>query len=136
MKKEKETGFSGFLDGYKASNIASSSSSVEYIFREMKHAIEDILISQRSKNAPDQLISYLTQLSSVLSESHANVFQRAVSCGEILKTILLISKQYGDPSALLSEEKMKLLVYHYLDFAEISEDKTVRDLAISIGEMF
>jgi hypothetical protein len=37
---------------------------------------------------------------------------------------------------LLAEEKMKQFIYHYLEFAELSEDRTVGDLAISIGEMF
>ncbi len=134
--KVKSTGFAGFLDGYKARNIAASASSVTYHFGEKKNAVTDILASQRSKNAPEELLASLNRLSQVLSDKLGDFLSAAVSCGEVLKTILLMSKQNGDPTALLAEEKMKRLVYHYLEFAELSEDKTVRDLAITIAEVF
>lgn len=134
MKKE-STGLAGFLDGYKARNIAVSASSVTYHFSEMRNSVFGMLASQQAKSAPEDLIEYIHRLSHILA-TQENTLTVAISFGETLKTIILMAKQADDPSELLREEKMKRLIYHYLEFAELSEDKTVGDLAISIAEMF
>jgi len=141
--KDKSTGFSGFLDGYKARNIAASASSMMYHFEEMRSALDDILASQRSKGAPPELTQLLSELFSRVSQALSLLSARqeeflsvAVSCGEILRKIRLMSKQSGDATGLLAEEKMRPLVYHYLEFAELSGDKSITDLAISIAEIF
>jgi hypothetical protein len=132
----KPTAFAGFLDGYKARNIAVSTSSVTYHFEEMRNATTDILSAQRLKNAPKELLARLDHLAKMLSPTQDDFLSLAISCGEELKTILLISKENGDPTELLKEVKMKRLVYHYLEFAELSEDKQIGDLAIAIAEIF
>jgi hypothetical protein len=132
----KPTAFAGFLDGYKARNIAAATASVTYHFEAMRNATIDILSSQRLKDAPKELLETLNRLSQMFSPTQDDFLSSAISCGEALRTILLISKQNGDPSKLLKEEKMKRLVYHYLEFAELSEDKTIGDLAIAIAEIF
>jgi len=139
QKKSSEnntSGFAGFLDGYKAHNIAVSTSTVNFHFEEIKNAIEDICVSQHNKNAPDELIALLERLRILMNQPSDNIIPIAVSIGETIKTILFISKKTGDPSSLYSEERMKRLIYHYLELAELVEDKTVSDLAISIGELY
>jgi hypothetical protein len=133
---EKSTGFAGFLDGFKARNIAVSASSVTYHFDEMRSAVSVIITSQRSKNVSNEILDLLDKLDKTLSNNQQDLLSMAISCGELLKTMLMISKQSGDPSKLLSEDKMKRLIYHYLEFAEITEDKIVGDLAIEIAEIF
>jgi hypothetical protein len=132
----KPTALAGFLNGYKARNIAASMSSVTYHFTEMRNAIVNILASQHEKNAAVELVDTLGRLSQMLSSKQDDILSSAISFGEELKTILLISKENGDPTGLLQEEKLKRIIYHYLEFAELSEDTKVRDLAIAIAEIF
>lgn len=134
--KDKSSGFAGFLDGYKARNISASVSSIRYHFEEMKSAASDTLASQRLKNASTELLESLERISLLFSDDKGDFISTAISCGEILKKTILIARENGDPTGLLNEEKIKRFFYHYLEFAELSEDKALRDLAISVGDIF
>ena len=132
----KQHGFAGFLDGFKARNIATSASSVSFQFGEMKESASELLDSQRANSAPQESILLLERLIQAITSSPEDFLATGVICGEAIKTLLLISKNNGDPSKLLSEIKMKRLVFHFLEFAELSGDKSIGDLAITIGELF
>lgn len=134
--KDKSTVFAGFVDGYKARNIATSTSSIKYHFDEIKSSVPDIIAAQRNKGAPVDLIQYLDRLEKILSVNITDFLSVAISCGEVLKTIIIIAKQNLDQSGILTDEKMKRIVYHYLEVAELSGDKTIGDLAIMIAENF
>lgn len=41
-----------------------------------------------------------------------------IGSAEIIKIVLNIAKQTGDPGELLKEEKLKALIYNYLEYAE------------------
>lgn len=131
-KRKAMSRLSGFIDGYKASNIASLESSIKYHFGEIKEKIQSIISSE---GANKELLNSLKKAHSILDESDLDYFDKLIQFGEALKTTILVIKT-EHLAEKLNDPRMKMIVYHYLELAEKIEDKRINTLAIAIGESF
>lgn len=123
---------SGFIDGYKASNIASLESSIKYHFGEIKEKIQSII---SSNEANKEFLNSLEKAYKILDDSDLDYFDKLIQFGETFKTTILMIKT-ENLAEKLSQNSMKMIVYHYLELAEKIEDKRINTLAIAIGELF
>lgn len=123
---------SGFIDGYKASNIASLESSIKYHLGEIKENIQSIISSE---GVNKELLNSLKKAHSILDESDLDYFDKLIQFGEALKTTVLVTKT-EHLAEKLNDPMMKMIVYHYLELAEKIEDKRINTLAIAIGGLF
>lgn len=130
-KTNKKHGFAGFLEGYKASNIASSETAIEYYLNEMQEKIQSILSQREVLKCP---FGELEKLSDIINEPNTNYISKYTKIGESLKTIVLEEKNSPCANNFLTNEKMKKIVYNFLELAEKSEDKQVSSIAIEIAE--
>lgn len=131
-KTKGESRLSGFINGYKSSNIASIDSSIKYHFSEIIENIHSIL-SESSEDR--ELQTSLRKAIKILVESNFDYFDKIIQFGEAFKTIVLIIKG-RETSLSLRSDKIKKILYHYFELAEKIEDKKINSLAISIGELF
>jgi hypothetical protein len=134
--REQLTGFAGFIDGYKARNIAASASSIKFHFIEMKNALVDIQASLSKQNSVSyEFIDSIQTLINEMERVQDDYIPITFLGGDVMKTLFLKVKKDENLSILLKEEKTKKFVRHFLAIAEISEEKPLLQLALSLGEL-
>lgn len=122
--------FKGFVDEYKASNIASIESSIEYHFEEITDRIS-LLISEIGDK---ELLQLLAKISGIIEDSNSDYY-KLIQFGESFKTIVLMLKT-RNLNTILDNPNIRMIVYHYLEMAERIGDNRINALAIEIGELF
>lgn len=128
MKKH-DIGFSGFLDGYKAQNIATTSSAAEFHFGQIaKQAkvLEGILPDSSSQN----IFHFIHEKSELQKPTES-----LGALGEAIKTVIATNVN-NQRNELIASDDFKKLVYHFLELAELSRDNSILDLAIDVGNLF
>jgi len=128
-KKNTSSKLSGFLDGYKASNIANAESTLRYHIGEIKENIEEML---SAPNQDDEIILLLKKSLKILNSGKLDLLSKFVEFGESFKTTIYMMKSVSD----FNKKKIKMVVFHYLELAEKIEDKKLNSLAIEIAELF
>ena len=123
---------SGFINGYKASNIANLESSTKYHFGEIKDKIQSIISSEKANT---EFVNSLEKAYKILDDSDLDYFDKLIQFGEAFKTTIFMIKT-DDLAENLRQNRMKMIVYHYLELAEKIGDKRINTLAITIGELF
>jgi len=117
------SGYSGFLDGYKAQNLESVASAANFHVTQ----INDLISKVSSRYPGDAKPSFLKEMPSVRFKVTS-----LMAMGEALKTILAYAR--ASDKELLTQNEFKLLIYHYMEAAKLSSDNNVIDLALEIGE--
>lgn len=130
-KETKSSSFIGFLDGYKAKNIAAMKPSLDYNLEEIDYNLNILIdLLEKDKNNSD-LISSLKRSKAKL-KSDKNILEIATIFGEsLLNNFLLFehaNKNKKDIFVLL-----KKIIYNYVEFAKKSEDNRIIDLAKRIA---
>lgn len=130
MIGKKKSRLSGFVDGFRASNIASLESSIKYHLNE----IETRILLIQSESNIQELSLYSSKALKILKDSYSDYIDRLIQLGEALKAIVIIGKisNLGDSGF---SNHIKMIVYHYIELAEKLEDKRINSLAIEIGEL-
>ena len=129
--KKTSSRLSGFVNSYKASNIANIESSIRFHMDEIKNKLSELLAMEIDNR---DLFVLLQKSYYILNESTLDYFDILIQFGESFKTSIIISKTENIPG-ILTDSRMKMIVYHYLELAEKLEDRRVNSLAIEIGEL-
>lgn len=120
----KSNNFSGFLDGYKAQNLANVADTASFHWQVIREQV-NILESLNGKQ--------LSSLKRVVENDFA-VRQLQLG-GEAIKALLSIALSQKDTN-LLASPNIKTLIYHYFEAAEATADSASLRTAMDIGEMF
>ncbi len=133
--ESKKSNFSGFLDGYKANNLASMSSTFRYKKIEMKEHVDSILmiLSQNPSPQAEKLKNEFKAFNSNLIYN-LDSFDVLLNLGESLGLIITSYKNLEKTIKDLLYNDIKKIVYHYIDLAKKSEDTKTIEMAIEIGE--
>lgn len=115
-------GFSGFLDGYKAQNLANTSDTVNFHWSKLREQADSLVHENTLGNE-------LSSLKKILEEPFS--VRQLQLVGEALKALISVST-----STILENKNAKGLIYHYFEAAEITADSASLRTAIDIGEMF
>jgi hypothetical protein len=133
----KQSNFSGFLDGYRAGNLASFSSLFRFKKFEIKELSENITKDLEVELSPQKsdFLAGLKSLTSILLSS-ADTYEVLYSFGEFLRPLIFSYKKLDNETIVLIESKFKKIVYNFIELAKKSEIEKLFDLAIEIGESF
>jgi len=115
-------GFSGFLNDYKAQNLANTSDTANFHWsklREQANLLEHEYISENE----------LLSLKKILNEQFT--IRQLQLLGEALKSLISVST-----SKIFEDKNAKGLMYHFFEAAEITADSVSLSTAIEIGEIF
>ena len=123
--KTQQSGFSGFLNGYKAQNLESVTGTANVNIKQIC-ALTDSLLNQY----PAQKAISLLKGAEALDFSSLSL----TKLGAAIKATIASEKL--EPTGLLDNNDFRLIVFYFLDTAKISEDNDVIDLALDIGETF
>lgn len=136
MKKSNKSisGLIGFLEGYKASNIASVEPTLEYHFDEIKDRINHLNDDKTLKS----LIFTKMLLRSLLIIDKQNIetFDKTLKFGESLKSAVFIAKGSDEFDKITHNVLIRSIIFHFLELADNIDDKKINDIAIQIGESF
>ncbi|MBI9082979.1 MAG: hypothetical protein JEZ11_05230 [Desulfobacterales bacterium] len=128
----KKSNFSGFIDGYKAGNLATFSATFRRKKSEMDKFVE--MIIENEKEAEKEVTDHLMSLSNLL-KSIAEDYEGLYLIGD--KLLFIIT--FKDFSDKLKGENIfplfKKVVYNFVELAKCSEDPKAMDIAISIGNI-
>ncbi len=133
----KGSSFAGFLDGYKSRNIASIETPLQYRLNEITDLI-DVLITdiRKSKNNPELLFVLQRNQNLLKDRNRHDLMEVLFSFGESLKgDLLIINTKVSDDKGFI-KEKIRKIIYNFLELAKLSEDTKLINLAITIGENF
>ncbi len=122
---------SGFINGYKASNIARIESSIKYHVGEINDKVKSLI---GDNNIDDEILNPLKKISYILDDADSNYTDILIQFGEAFKLTILLCKN-KNMDDVLNDPKIKMIIYHYLELAEKIEDKRLNNLAIAIGEL-
>jgi len=115
-------GFSGFLDGYKAQNLANTLDTANFHWSKL---LEQANLLATENNLENELLS----LKEILQEPFSTIQLQLV--GEALKALISVST-----IKILENKNVKRFMYHYFEAAEITADSVSLNTAIDIGEIF
>lgn len=121
--RTQHSGYSGFLDGYKAQNLESVASSANFHIEQMNELISAILKQHKESTK----LSFLKEISPARFTTSS-----LLAVGEALKTTIVYAK--ASERTLLGQKEFKLLVFHFMEAAKLSSDNTVINLALDVGE--
>ena len=135
MEKRKSS-FSGFLDGYRASNITSNEPAINlHIEGILSHA--QGLIDLLTINRKDQeLIDALKKSYYLLQTGSVSISERLPLFAEAFSIYLDLHRQTIGKDEIEINQKVRKIVYHVLSIAEIIEDSRLSSFAIKVGESF
>jgi len=127
----KTSSFGGFIDGYKSSNIAS----IEGILLNKIGELVELLESAKelNNNGEEELTYFINKSLIVLkNKNKSDVIDLLITFGESLKlNISILSRSTGQV-----KEKVRKIIYNFVDAAKMSEDSTLINLAITIGSNY
>jgi len=115
--------FSGFLDGYRAQNLANVEATANFHWEQMRHQVAAM------SDAGDDFNGQLKILTDIFKIPFS--IKQLQITGEAIKTLVSMSKP------LMADDKyFKALIYHYFEAAETTTDAASLRTAIEIGEVF
>jgi hypothetical protein len=121
----KRDGFSGFLDGYKAQNLANVADSASIQIKQMQETAKNI----QKKYAIDKLSSSL--LDNILTMSFTS--QSLTTVGEGIKTLII--KDIAEATGLHGDNEFKMLVLNYMSIVQLYGDNKIIDIALEVGDL-
>ena len=132
-----ESSFGGFFEGYSTGKLSSNEGGVYFHINESISIFKSIYeIINKSKNIykqEEEIKSLLFNIIDLLSKSDDLMF-KSEALGEALKTLLC---QYGTVLIQNRElfEKVKPLVFHYVNIAKQSKSPKLIQLALFIDKL-
>lgn len=127
--KKESSGFSGFLDSYKAGNISAAKSSIEFHYEAIKESLQN-LIAKLEQEGRDEVVRALRKSNNIL-EKNQGILDKMLSFGESFKSNVDIDLQNID----VGNKDIIKIIYHYGKIARISEDTTLIKNASYLGEL-
>jgi len=118
-------GFSGFLDGYKAQNLASVVDSASIQIKQMQETAKNL----QKKYLIDKL-SY-SFWDSILIMNFTS--QSLMTVGEGIKTLII--KDRAEPKGLHKDNEFKMLVLNYMSIVQLYGDNKIIDIALEVGDL-
>jgi len=136
MTMSQPSTFMGFVNGYKASNIATNLSKYNFIINEINTYLKKIrTLSNKNKNY--SLSEEIEKMILNLDNPSEEIQLKILILGESLKLALnLYKKIINDKNNQNLKELFLKIIYHYLELASITEDTKIREKAIEIGKIF
>jgi len=121
----KRDGFSGFLNGYKAQNLASVTDSASIQIKQ----IQEIAKNLQQKYSIDKL-SY-SFWDNILTMNFNS--QSLTTVGEGIKTLII--KDRADSIGLQGDNEFKILVLNYMNIVQLYGDNKIIDIALEVGDL-
>lgn len=136
MEESKKSNIAGFLDGYKAGNVASFSSNFNSRKVDIDHLIQLIFdeIAQDSNAETKIFKTALTSIKTLFKESKSTP-DDLLAFGRLLKGLIISFKKLPVTDERISSY-IKKIIYHFLDLSKSSNDGILMDMAIEIGELY
>ena len=132
-----KTGLEGFLDGYKAKNLAANKLTFDFHIEEMARLVDKLIVElnlPQNDNAIQTLNkgkSYLMQ--NIETSDPTLYYTNSLSFGESLKTFLDLNTNL-EPGVM---DILQKSVYHYLNLAKkLEDDERITNLARAIANKF
>ena len=119
------SGYSGFLDGYKAQNLENVASSANFHIEQ----INNLVLSLLQKHRESAGLIFLKEVQPIRFS-----ISSLLAIGEALKTTIAYAKT--SDQALLAQRELKLLIFHFMEASKLSSDNVVLNLALEIGMLF
>jgi hypothetical protein len=119
------TGFSGFLDGYKAQNLGGVAESADFQIKHIKLLLDNIISLFSEKN--DILKSFLQDAKAIEFS-----IPSLMTFGEIIKS--LITHEKLDYSGILDNKEFKHLILCFIELAKMCADNKIINITVEIGE--
>jgi hypothetical protein len=128
--KKNVSSFGGFLDGYKASNIASIETALNYHLKEIISLLEEIAQITSDENV--DVTNFLNRSLIEVKNIDIDIIERSISLGELINTFITIYRE--TIKKIQIQQKLKNITFHFLSLAEKSQDKELLSIAVKIGE--
>ncbi len=133
----KNSNIAGFMDGYKAGNLSSLATLLNFKKAEIANHLDNLVYNSPTddSNEAKRFISEIKSLRSSLNTA-LDSFDSMVVFGDSLNSVILLFKITKDPTREFAINDLKKIAYHFIDLAKRSEDQKVIDVAIALGENF
>ena len=131
---KKKSSFAGFLNGYKARNIASIAPTLQVHVDEITNNINVLIDLMITHKKSDELINLLKKSYTLLQRYDDDLLRRLLFFAEMFNIYIDLHKELIDKEDTDINQRVKKIIYHLLALAEISEDKKLSSLAINVGE--
>jgi hypothetical protein len=134
--KKKKSRFAGFLNGYKASNIASIEPAIKFHEEQIYEKLSSLknMVAEQTNNT--ELLSMLNRLQSIMAKEDRDFLESALVFGEAFYSYLNMHNEMFNQTDIEINEKVKYIIRDYISLAEKSEDTNLLSLAIKVGENF
>jgi hypothetical protein len=130
-----DSSFGKFLDGYKARTIASMEPGLNLKMEELRALTDGIITLMRENSGDKYIIDSLERSCGVLTVPDMDVITKASIFGETFRNT--IPTIMNKPAVIGEEEfneKFKKIIYNFAELAKKSENDTLINLAIEMGD--
>ena len=135
--EEQKSSFAGFLDGYKASNIASAAGSIHFHLGEIALELANVINNLKPDPANSDFIRSLERSRDLLANvDKDNPIPQFISLSEALEIVIDLYFKLSPETQKLVGSNIKKIIYHLLSVADKANDKGLLSVAIELGERF
>ena len=124
-------GTKAFLDGYKEENIVQNITSLNHFWDEIERSLNEMMCVSYGQSV-NEAVKRLVDLVSRIKDD--DMIEKSILLGEHIKSFV---RCYGNdcPGAVKSSD-FQLVIYSFLELAEMIADSRVVNVAVQVGEMF
>jgi len=131
----KNSSFAGFLDGYRSRNFASIEPSMQIKLNDTIDLLYNAVNYDGIHNS--EMLDFLRKGLSILSERHpSNIISTLCEFGELLRSKIVLINNIILELSPVGKDRMRKIIYNFANLAKMSEETTIINLAIDIGEKF
>jgi len=135
--EDQKSSFAGFLDGYKASNIASAASSMNFHFVEIALELVTAINNLTGDPSNSEVVRSLERSRDLLANvDKDNPIPQFISLSEALEIVIDLYFKLSPETQKLVGSNIKKIIYHLLSVADKANDKGLLSVAIELGERF
>lgn len=137
MEKKSTSGFAGFLDGYTANNIESSSTVLKFHTGELSNLLNALIQDIQSNYSGQESVLNVGKLTEARDALNTTVkFDHYMSSSLAFEEFVIELKKIGESLKSTTQHTIKKIIYHYLNIAKQAGDGQLNDIVIRIATKF